>query len=82
MRYKEFGKTGKMLSVFGFGGAKFRNGKSVEENAERVIYAYEKGINHFDSNTVILTVRIFFHLPCVILSATHILCQRRTSPSL
>lgn len=51
MRYKEFGKTDKMLSVFGFGGAKFRNGKSVEENAERVIYAYKKGINHFDSNS-------------------------------
>ena len=51
MRYKEFGKTGKMLSLFGFGGAKFRNGKSVEENAEQVIYAYEKGVNHFDSNS-------------------------------
>ena len=51
MRYKEFGKTGKMLSVFGFGGAKFRNGKSVEENAERVMYTHEKGVNHFDSNS-------------------------------
>lgn len=50
MRYKEFGSTGKKLSVFGFGGAKFRNGKSVEENAECVIYAYENGVNHFDSN--------------------------------
>lgn len=40
-----------MLSVFGFGGAKFRNGRSVEENAERAIYAYEKGVNHFDSNS-------------------------------
>jgi len=51
VKNKEFGKTGKMLSVFGFGGAKFRNGKSVEENAECVMYAYEKGINHFDSNS-------------------------------
>ncbi|MHB1484311.1 MAG: aldo/keto reductase [Saccharofermentanales bacterium] len=50
MRYKEFGSTGKKLSVFGFGGAKFRNGKSVEENAQRVVYAFEKGVNHFDSN--------------------------------
>ena len=50
MRYKEFGSTGKMLSVYGFGGAKFRNDKSVEENADRVVYAYEKGVNHFDSN--------------------------------
>lgn len=50
MRFNEFGSTGKMLSAFGFGGAKFRNGKPNEENAERVLYAYEKGVNHFDSS--------------------------------
>ena len=49
MKVKEFGKTGINLSVFGFGGAKFRNGKTNEENAERVLYAINKGINHFDS---------------------------------
>jgi len=49
MKFKEFGKTGINLSVFGFGGAKFRNGKTNEENAERVLYAINKGINHFDS---------------------------------
>lgn len=49
MTYKEFGSTGKKLSVFGFGGAKFRNGKPHEENAALVRYAIEKGVNHFDS---------------------------------
>jgi len=49
MKYNLFGKTGTKLSVFGFGGAKFRNGKTNEENAERVLYAIDKGINHFDS---------------------------------
>ena len=49
MRYKPFGATGIKLSAFGFGGAKFRNGKSNQENAERVLYAIERGINHFDS---------------------------------
>lgn len=49
MRYNQFGKTGIELSVLGFGGAKFRNGKSNEENAERVLYAIDRGVNHFDS---------------------------------
>lgn len=49
MRYNDFGNTGIKLSVLGFGGAKFRNGKSNEENAERVLYAIHKGVNHFDS---------------------------------
>ena len=49
MWYKPFGRTRKKLSVFGFGGSRFRNEKSVDENAELVAYAYEKGVNHFDS---------------------------------
>ena len=49
MKYKQFGNTGIKLSVFGFGGAKFKNGKTNEENAELVLYAIERGVNHFDA---------------------------------
>jgi len=49
MQYKLFGSTGTRLSAFGFGGSRFRNGKSIVENAEIVQYAIENGVNHFDS---------------------------------
>jgi len=49
VRYKEFGKTGVKLSVFGHGGAVFRHAKSIEESAERVLYAIDQGVNHFDT---------------------------------
>ena len=49
MRYKEFGITRKRLSVFGYGGAKYKNRDELDNNIENVKYAYSKGINHFDS---------------------------------
>ena len=49
MRYKEFGRTGIKLSVFGYGGAKYRNTEQLDKNIENVQYAFSKGINHFDS---------------------------------
>lgn len=49
MRYVEYGKTGKSVSVVGFGGLRFDLEKSDEENAKLVKYAYEKGINYFDT---------------------------------
>ena len=49
MRYKPFGSTGKRLSVFGHGGAKYRNYDDIDNNIDNVRYAYAKGINHFDS---------------------------------
>lgn len=49
MRYVEYGKTGKKVSVVGFGGLRFDLEKTNEENAELVKYAYEKGINYFDT---------------------------------
>ena len=49
MRYVEYGKTGKQVSVVGFGGLRFDLEKSDEENAKLVKYAYEKGINYFDT---------------------------------
>jgi uncharacterized protein len=50
MKYREFGNTGKKLSVIGCGGAKFSNEKTIEENAERLLHAHSLGINHFDSS--------------------------------
>ncbi|WP_211724915.1 aldo/keto reductase, partial [Klebsiella pneumoniae] len=42
-------KTGKMDSVVGYGGLRFDLEKSNQENADLVKYAYEKGINYFDT---------------------------------
>ncbi len=49
MVYNEYGKTGKMVSAVGFGGMRFDVNRSNSENAEIVKYAYEKGINYFDT---------------------------------
>lgn len=49
MRYVEYGKTGKMVSVVGYGGLRFDLEKSDQENVDLIKYAYEKGINYFDT---------------------------------
>ncbi len=50
MFYNEYGKTGAKVSAAGFGGMRFDIKKrSVEENAELVKYAFDKGINYFDT---------------------------------
>jgi predicted aldo/keto reductase-like oxidoreductase len=49
MRYATYGKTGKRVSVIGFGGMRFDTGLSQDENAELVRYASSKGINYFDT---------------------------------
>ncbi len=49
MKYVKYGKTNKEVSVVGFGGLRFDLTKSNEENAELVKYAYDKGINYFDT---------------------------------
>lgn len=49
MRYVEYGKTGKKVSIVGFGGMRFDLEKSNEENAELLKYANLKGINYFDT---------------------------------
>lgn len=49
MFYSEYGKTGAMVSAIGFGGMQFDVSKSNEENAELLCYAYDKGINYFDT---------------------------------
>lgn len=52
MLYKEYGKTGKKVSVIGFGGMRFvKDGKSydTERCAEIVRKANELGVNYFDT---------------------------------
>jgi len=49
MKYIKYPGTDKMVSVVGFGGLRFDLDKTDEENAELVLYAYEKGINYFDT---------------------------------
>jgi len=49
MKYVPYGKTGKNVSVVGFGGMRFNQDRPNEENAEIVRYACSKGINYFDT---------------------------------
>ena len=59
MIYKEYGKTGKKLSVVGNGGTKrFNKDVSIEENAEILLYSFGQGINHFD------TAEFYNHTNC------------------
>jgi predicted aldo/keto reductase-like oxidoreductase len=48
MRYKEFGKTGKKVSVLGFGGMRF-DPEDEEMSIRAVQRAAELGINYFDT---------------------------------
>jgi len=47
--YREYGRTGKKVSVLGFGGMRFRREDSNEQAAELVLRAAELGINYFDT---------------------------------
>jgi uncharacterized protein len=49
MKYQEYGQTGKKVSAVGFGGMQFDTDKPQAENAELLLYAFEKGINFFDT---------------------------------
>jgi len=46
---RPYGQTGEQVSIIGFGGMRFDNLADIEGNAEIVHYAYEKGINYFDT---------------------------------
>lgn len=49
MKYNKFGQTGIELSVIGLGSSRYnKNWKSIAENADLLLYAHDKGINHFD----------------------------------
>jgi predicted aldo/keto reductase-like oxidoreductase len=49
MIYKDFCRTGRKVSAVGFGGMRFDLKKSEPANAELLLYAYDKGINYFDT---------------------------------
>lgn len=52
MLYKEYGKTGKKVSVIGFGGMRFKKedySQSLEKCAEIAVRANELGVNYFDT---------------------------------
>lgn len=49
MRCKPYGKTGKDVSVIGFGGMRFVDPDDIDANASLVLGAYRKGINYFDT---------------------------------
>ena len=49
MIYREYGKTGHQVSAIGFGAMRFPNQDDPDLCAGLVKYAYEKGINYFDT---------------------------------
>ncbi len=49
MLFKTYGRTGKKVSAVSFGGMRFARPDDIDASAELVRYAYEKGINYFDT---------------------------------
>lgn len=49
MKYSRYGRCGANVSAVGFGGMRFDVTRSNEENAELLQYAFDKGINYFDT---------------------------------
>lgn len=49
MLFREYGKTGKKISVIAFGGMRFQPPLDIEEGASLVRYAHDRGINYFDT---------------------------------
>jgi len=53
MIYREYGKTGKMVSTLGFGGMRFDTEPvekgNLDSAAKLVVEAYRKGVNYFDT---------------------------------
>ena len=49
MIYSNYGRTGIRVSAVGFGGMRFDQSKSNEENAELLLHARSMGINYFDT---------------------------------
>jgi len=49
MIYREYGKTGKKLSVLGFGGMRFNQIDNHEECVKMMVTAAQGGINYFDT---------------------------------
>jgi len=49
MLYREYGQTGKKVSLLGFGGMRFKNVDDHEECVRMMVAAAEGGINYFDT---------------------------------
>jgi len=49
MWHKLYGKTGKQISVIGFGGMRFTDPDNIDASVELVMHGYNKGINYFDT---------------------------------
>jgi len=49
MLYRSYGKTGKRVSLLGFGGMRFRDIEKREANVELMVEAAKAGINYFDT---------------------------------
>jgi predicted aldo/keto reductase-like oxidoreductase len=49
MQYKTYGKTGKKVSVLGFGGMRFEEPDNLEKSVRTVLRAFEKGVTYFDT---------------------------------
>jgi hypothetical protein len=49
MIYREYGQTGKKVSLLGFGGMRFKNINDTEENVRLMVAAAQGGINYFDT---------------------------------
>lgn len=49
MLYRDYGKTGKKVSILGFGGMRFKNVNDTEECARMMLDAAEAGVNYFDT---------------------------------
>lgn len=49
MEYRMYGKTGKKVSVLGFGGMRFAEPKNIEKSAKVVLRAFDKGVTYFDT---------------------------------
>lgn len=46
---RAYGRTGKQISILGFGGMRFRQPDDLDDSAALVHYAHSKGINYFDT---------------------------------
>jgi uncharacterized protein len=49
MEYREYGKTGKRVSLLGFGGMRFANVDNYDECVRMMVAAAEGGVNYFDT---------------------------------
>ena len=49
MIYREYGQTGKKVSLLGFGGMRFKNVDNHEECVRMIVAAAEGGVNYFDT---------------------------------